>query len=206
LERRLDAVQGFAAGTDEAKAQGWRNISGTQKILMAWLGYPSDVSAVSLRMYPADTLGQARHFYADPASVQAVLALRSQDWRVEPNFHWGFMAPGYAWAPSPCAVEDYCAYWVEHIGGSRELARSEWDSYLATLQANRILDASGKEAFEQEFAGSQRQKASPRPGLFCEVTWPLAEAARLDARGAFVDAVRHRINEMLAALRAPLLT
>jgi hypothetical protein len=206
LERRLDAVQGFAVGADEGKAQGWRNIGGTQKILMAWLGYPSDVSAVSLRMYPADTLGQARHFYADPESVQAVLALRSQDWRVEPNFHWGFMAPGYAWAPSPCAVEDYCAYWVEHIGGSRELARSEWGSYLATLQANRILDASGKDAFEQEFAGSQRQKASPRPGLFCEVTWPLAEAARLDAQGAFVDAVTHRINEMLAALRAPLLT
>lgn len=109
LERRLDAVQRFAVGTDEGKAQGWRNIGGTRKILMAWLGHLSDVSAVSLRMYPADTLGQARHFYADPESVQAVLALRSQDWRVEPNFHWGFLAPGYAWAPSPCAVEDWPA-------------------------------------------------------------------------------------------------
>jgi hypothetical protein len=205
LERRLDAVQGFAVGTEEGKAQGWRNIGGTEKIFMAWLGYRSDVSTVSLRMYPADTLLQARHFYADPDSVKAVLALQSQDWRVEPNFHWGFMASGHAWAPSACAVEDYCAYWVKHIGESRELARSEWDSYLTMLQANSILDASGKDAFEQEFAGSQRQKASPRPGLFCEFTWPLAEAARLDARGAFVDAVRHRINEMLAALQSPLL-
>ena len=206
LERRLDAVQGIAVGTDDGKAQGWRNISGTQKILMAWLGYPSDVSAVSLRMYPADTLGQARHFYADLESVQDVLALRSKGWRIEPNFHWGFMAPGYAWASSPCTVEDYCAYWVEHISGSRELVRSEWDSYLTMLQANSILDASGRDAFEQELAGSQRQKASPRPGLFCEVTWHLAEAAQLDARRIFIDAVRHRINEMLGALQAPLLT
>lgn len=206
LERRLDSVQGLAVGSDEGKASGWRNIGGTPKIFMAWLGYLSDVSAVGLRMYPADTLGQARDFYADPDSVQAVLALRSQGWRVEPNLHWGFMAPGYAWATSPCSVEHYCEYWVKHIDGSRELSRSEWNSYLSNLQVNQILDESGKDAFEQEFMGSQRQKASPRPGLFCEFTWPVAEAARLDARGTFVDAVRHRINEMLAALRAPLLT
>lgn len=206
LERRLDAVQGLAVGTEEGKGQGWRSIGGTPKVLMAWLGYSSESSVVSLRMYPADTLGQARHFYADADSVTSVLALRSSGWRVEPNFHWGFMAPGYAWAHSPCSVDDYVAYWLKNIGASRELARSEWDSYLASLQRSAILDASGKEAFEKEFLGSQRQKASPRPGLFCEFTWPLAEAARLDARSAFVDAVKGRINEMLNALRAPLLT
>jgi hypothetical protein len=206
LERRLDAVQELAVGIKEGKGQGWRELAGTPKVFMAWLGYTSDVSVVSLRMYPADTLGQARHFYADPASVQAVLALRSLGWRVEPNFHWGFMAPGYAWAPSPCTVESYCEYWIEKIGGSRELARSEWAGYVAKLRKNRILGAFGEDAFEREFADSQRQKASPRPGLFCEYTWPLAEAVQLDARGSFVEAVRDRINELLAALRAPLLT
>lgn len=205
LQRRLDIVQGLAVGIDRGKAQGWRDIDGTPKIFMAWLGYLHDISSVSLRMYPADTLGQARYFYADAESVRAVLALRSQGWRVEPNFHWGFMAPGYAWATSPCDVEHYCAYWIENIDESREQSRSEWDSYLTTLEDSRILDSTGRAAFEQEFRGSQRQKASPRPGLFCEYIWPLAEAARLDSRGTLVDTVRYRINEMLAALRAPLL-
>jgi hypothetical protein len=199
-------VQELAIGSDEGKGQGWRDLGGTPKVIMAWLGYSSGASEVCLRMYPADTLEQARAFYSHPASVEAILALQARGWCVKPNFHWGFMAPGYAWAISQCTVDHYCAYWVEHINRSRELFRSEWDSYIAELQANRILDESGRTVFVQEFGSSQRQKASPRPGLLCEMTWPLAEAARLDTRGAFVNAVRHRINEILDAFQAPLLT
>jgi len=36
-------------------------------------------------------------------------------------------------------------------------------------------------------------------------TWTLAGAAKVDTRGRLVSAVRDRINQMLAALRAPLL-
>jgi hypothetical protein len=203
LNRRLDVIQGLAVGVNEGKGQGWRDIEGTPKIFMAWLGYIGEADTVSLRMYPADTLGQARAFYADPASVHDVLALRSVGWRVEPNFHWGFMAAGYAWASSPSDVETYCTYWLRHIAASRELTRQEWPSYLATLQAAAVLDASGQAAFEREFSASQRQKAHPRPGLFCEYRWPLADAAALDARGQLVNAVSDRINQLLVALRGP---
>ncbi|QNK01370.1 hypothetical protein [Dyella telluris] len=205
LERRLDAIQGIAVGGEEGKGLGWRDFDCTPKIFMAWLGYPSDAGAVSLRMYPADTLGQARALFSDPTSVQNLIALRSKGWRVEPNFHWGFMAGGYAWASSPCSVEKYCTYWVENIGQSRELSRSEWTGYLDTLEADCILDTSGKEAFDREFTASQRQKAHPRPGLFCEYTWPLLDAAGFDARGLFANEVRSRINQMLVALQAPTL-
>jgi hypothetical protein len=122
---------------------------------------------------------------------------------VEPNFHWGFMAAGYAWIGTPLPVDAYCAYWVEHIADTRELPRSDWDSYWARLEADGIVEASGKEAFEREFTASNRQKAHPRPGLFCRFSWPLAEAARMDDRDLLVKAVRDRINELLRALRAP---
>jgi hypothetical protein len=202
VARRLDAVQGLVVGVAEGKAQGWRDIAGTAKIFMAWLGFASENATVNLRMYPADTLGQARAFYGDPASVNAVLALRSEGWRVEPNFHWGFMAGGYAWSKTHLPVGEYCAYWVECIADTRELARSDWDSYWAKLEAARIVDSSAKEAFDREFTASQRQKAHPRPGLFCEYSWTLPEAARMDDREMLVEAVRDRINQMLIALRA----
>jgi hypothetical protein len=149
VERRLDIVQGLAVGVDEGKAQGWRDIAGTPKIFMAELAFASDNASVSLRMYSADTLGQARAFYGDPASVDSVLALRSDGWRVEPNFHWGFMATGYAWTKTPLTVDEYCAYWVERISGTRELARPDWDSYWAMLVTDRIVESSGKEAFDR---------------------------------------------------------
>lgn len=203
VARRLDAVQGLAVNVDEGKAQGWRDISGTPKIFMAWLGFDSENANVCLRMYPADTLGQARAFYGDPASVDAVLALRAEGWRIEPNFHWGFMAGGYAWSKSPLPVDEYCAYWVKGIASTRELSRSDWDSYWSELEAVRIVDSSAREAFDREFTASQRQKAHPRPGLFCQYAWPLPEAARLDDREMLVDAVRDRIDQMLIALKPP---
>ncbi|OOG51245.1 hypothetical protein [Rhodanobacter sp. C01] len=204
LERRLDTVQGQVVGTEVGKGLGWRDIAGCRKIFMAWLGLSEDSADVSLRMYPADTLGQSREFYGDPKSVSAVLALRSQEWSVKPNFHWGFMAGGYAWMNTPLPVEDYCTYWMREVGSARELGRPEWESYWARLESARIVEATAKEAFDQEFTRSQRQKVSPRPGLYCEYRWPLREARRLDVNGKLVETIRTGVNQMLAALGASL--
>lgn len=206
VERRLDAIQGEVVGSREGKGLGWRDLAGTPKIFMAWLGLASDKSGVCLRMYPADTLGQARAFYGDPSAVDAVLALQSGGWRVEPNFHWGFMAAGYAWMKTPLPVEEYCAYWVKEIGETRELTRPDWEPYWAKLQSADIVEAGAKEEFDAEFTRSQRQKAHPRPGLFCEFAWPLPEAKRLDDYGKLVETVRARLNQMLTALHAPPVT
>jgi hypothetical protein len=205
IERRLDTVQGQVAGTEVGKGLGWRDIAGTSKIFMAWLGLAKDSSAVCLYMYPADTLGQSRAFYSDPSSVRAVLALRSQGWSIGPNFHWGFMAGGYAWIKTPLPVDDYCTYWTNEIGTTRELGRAEWESYWARLESARIVEKADKEAFDQEFTRSQRHKAHPRPGICCEYRWSLAEARRLDAHGKLVETVRARVNQMLAALGAPVI-
>lgn len=206
VERRLDTIVGEVVGTNDGKSLGWRDLVGTRKIFMAWLGFASDNSAVCLHMYPTDTLGQSRDFYGDPSAVETVLALQSDGWRVEPNFHWGFMAGGYAWMKTPLSVEKYCAYWVKEIGATRELNRPEWERYWAKLESDQIIEAAGKEAFDTEFTGSKRQKAHPRPGLFCKYRWPLTEAQRPDAQKKLVEEVRTRLNKMLTALHAPPIT
>ena len=203
LERRLDAVQEEAVGAKPGKGIGWRDISGTDKIFMAWLGLSDDGSTVSLRMYPADTLGQSRAFYSNSSEVKTILGLRSDGWRIEPNFHWGFSAGGYCWSASPMMVDEYCDYWLLNISVARELARSEWDTHWAKLVSDRVVHPDAKEQFDAEFTRSKRQKAHPRPGLFCEYLWPLAEARRRDSHGQFSGDVRLRINQLLAALQAP---
>jgi hypothetical protein len=206
IERRLDTIQGEVIGTDEGKDLGWRNLTVTPMLAMAWLGFAKDNSAVCLQMYPADTLRQSRAFYADHSAVNEVLALQSDGWRVEPNFHWGFMASGYAWTNTPLSVEKYCAYWINKIGATGELAPSEWDTYWTKLESDHIVTPAGKEEFDAKFTRSRRPKAHPRPGLFCEYKWPLAEATQLDARGKLVENVRERVNQMLTALHAQPLT
>jgi len=202
IERRLDGIQGEVVGTSEGKDLGWRDLPGTRKIAMAWLGFSKDNSSICLQMYPADTLGQSRAFYADQSAVNDVLALQANDWSVTPNFHWGFMAGGYAWTNTPLSVEKYCAYWIKNIGSTWELDRPNWEAYCATLESDGIIGPAGKEAFDAEFTHKQRQKAHPRPGLRCEYKWTLAESQQLDARGKFVENVRERVNQMLTALHA----
>ncbi len=204
-EHRLDAIQEMAVGTTEGKGLGWRNLKGTAKIFMAWLGPNQTGKDVCLRMYPADTLGQARVFYEDAASVAAVLGLRAEGWDITPNFHWGFTAAGYAWSKSPLSVDDYSSYWLRGIATTREVTRGEWEECWKKLVKDQIVPGSSKPDFDLTFTNSQRQKASPRPGLLCEYTWPLNEAAKLDERGKFHLVVRERLNQMLGALRAPLI-
>ncbi len=204
LQRRLDSIQGKALRTEVGKSEGWRDTAGTKKIFMAWLGLSTDESHVCLRMFPGDTLGQSREFYGDAASVADVLALRGDNWSIEPNFHWGFMATGYAWTKTPLPVDQYCEYWVREMPRTREINRSDWEAYWKTLEAAKIVDPSEKAKFDAEFSNTQRQKAHPRPGLGCEYRWLLKEAKAIDDLGdKFIETVRGRVNQLLVALRAP---
>jgi hypothetical protein len=204
LNRRLDAVLGDAIYSGDSQKVGCRYLSGTNKIASAYLNFSSSESTVCLQMFPADTLNQSRALYGDPAAVEAVLALRSYKWSIEPNFHWGYMAKGLAWTKTPCSLEDYCSFWVNEIGTTGELPRSAWNIYWTRLEAAHIVEAAGRAKFDTDFTDSKRDKAQPRPGLACEFVWSLAEAEHLDSKEQFVEAVRTRLNQMLAALRAPL--
>jgi hypothetical protein len=189
-------------GTDVGKSKMERDLSGTDKIAEVWLRPGTDNSVV-LQMWPGDTLTQSRALYRDRSAVEAILRLRSEGWRVEPNFHWGFMATGYAWVKTPLEVDRYCDYWVKEIGTTRELSRTEWEPYWAMLSSSQIVEAADKEEFHAHFTRTDRQKASPRPGLMCKHKWPLAEAQRLDdAHGTFVVKVQERVNQMLTAVNA----
>jgi len=204
VERRLDFIIGHAMGTDAGKTRTERHVSGTTKLAEAWLEFSSDHSAICLKMYPGDTLAQARALYSEQHAVDALLELRTVGWRVEPNFHWGFMTTGYAWTKTPLQTQDYCIYWVNEIRATRELSRAEWDSYWTKLESAGIVETAGRELFDEHFTASNRMKAHPRPGLFCQYAWNLADARISDESGKFVDEVRTRINQMLAALKAPL--
>lgn len=204
VERRLDAVIEQATGCDSGKARGWRNFQGTRTIFMAHLGYDDSPSKqITLSMYPGDTLGQSRALYGDPEAVDNVLALRQDGWAVEPNFHWGFMAPGYAWMDSGLETDAYCEYWVKNIGNTGQKTDSEWEIYWRKLQQEKVVLADGKQSFDEHFTLTDRKTASPRPGLKCLYTWNLDEAESLDSTGEFVVAVKAQINNMLAALHEP---
>jgi hypothetical protein len=70
---RLDSILGEVVGTDAGKEKGARDLSGTCKVTMVWLGFEDD--KVSLKIWPGDTMAQSRELYSDPLAINAVLAL-----------------------------------------------------------------------------------------------------------------------------------
>ena len=66
-------------------------------VALARLEYDENGRSVELKMWPADTLQQARIFYRKPEAIERIVMLTNDQWDVSPNFHFGFMAAGFCW-------------------------------------------------------------------------------------------------------------
>jgi hypothetical protein len=160
---------------------------------------------VRLEMFPADTLEQARAFYRRSKALERILALESQGWRISPNFHFGFMAKGLSWTKATASVDEYVRHWEENIGETRQVDRADWPTFWERLVTLGFAVESDRELFDRDFTNTNRNFASPRPGLRCSFDWPFEEAERLDSERnrRFGPAIKERINELLVAIDEP---
>ena len=155
---------------------------------------------VELCLYPADTLSQAREFYGRPQAVPRLRDLRDRGWEIETNFHFGYMAQGLVWTWGDLSVDRYLDLWSREIDETGQVKRQDWDEYWDWLVSEGIASAEHHESFERDFIDTQRQEATPRPGLRIYRIWPLVEAEQLDEGRRFVDAVSAALAEALEAL------
>jgi hypothetical protein len=199
VTRRLHAVLGQIADGPPADPL---DLPGRATVKHTYLDYVESSKHIRLTLYPADTLTQARAFYARPGAPDALLALRERGWGVEANFHFGYMPRGYSWTTADAKLEQYVAYWCERIKTTVAVPRERWEEFWAELVHRQFARTDEKRQFDQEFTNTIRQSAAPRPGLMCSYLWPLSEAERLDDpdRNQLVDAVAKQLNVVLHAL------
>jgi hypothetical protein len=193
VRQRLNAILRDILATEDNSLPGAHTA-----VVTAYLEYKD--RQVQLHMYPADTLQQARVFYGRPHAVERTLMLQDNGWTIEPNFHFGFMAKGLSWTETDLLPEDYLRYWQRNIGSATQVERRDWNAYWEELLKAKIAKPSDRDQFDHDFTNTDRQFASPRPGLNCAFSWDLDEAERLDARGQFAQAVKQSIDGLLEAL------
>lgn len=153
-----------------------------------------------LRLYPGDTLEQARLLYSDPDRCARLLALRERGWEVEPNFHFGFMNQGLTWTRSKLTADEYVDYWIGRIEATTAIPRTEWDMVLQRLIEDGVFDPDQIPEFHVDFADTARASASPRPSLALTHRWPAIDSDR----PGFTQEVRASLWEVLTALSEPL--
>lgn len=157
---------------------------------------PAGGARIALRLYPADTLSQARALYGDASRVARLLALQGDGWLLAPNFHFGFMSKGLTWTHAKLDVTAYVAYWAERIRVLGVYRREEWRRELEQLESDGILDKSDAEQFQRDFTNTERSHATPRPGLRLEREWDLTKALQ----PAFRTELRTSLHQALGAL------
>jgi hypothetical protein len=154
-------------------------------------------------VYPADTLSQARAFYTRPAAVAALQALaQAPEWRVMPNFHFGHMEGGYAWATTTIAAERYIALWQARIDETVSLKRADWDGYWTWLIREGLAAPDDRPEFDRHFTATNRQTATPRPGLMVVRHWDLTQAEALDGQHKLATEIANALQLARAALSA----
>lgn len=197
VSRRLNAVLDEIAG---GPIKGWLELSGRSTVNRAFLEFNESEQLIQLKIYPGDTLTQAKAFYTRPEAVSKVLSLRDGGWEVEPNFHFAFVAKGLVWTNADASPEEYVAYWCKQIKSTGAVPRGEWVRFWKELVAQRFARADEKSEFDLHFTKTRRPTATPRPGLSCFYGWELSEAKVLDDNKQFVEVVAHQLDIVLRAL------
>lgn len=203
IERRLRQVLGEAAGIEAESSPYGSRVATPAGTVAGRDAYLTIVEGdeVELALYPADTLGQAREFYARSAAIEGVLKLAETDgWSVKPNFHFGHMQRGYCWTVSDIDMEDYLHLWLEKVPSTGNVPRNEWIAYWDWLVEQEIARREDLPEFDRHFTSTARKTATPRPGLYLGRRWPLAGAESLDSRAAFAPAVRDGLEQALKAV------
>jgi hypothetical protein len=180
-------------------------LDGTHAVKLAALEPDDDGTTLRLRLWPGDTLEQAKALYGDTKRVSKLLSLRDRGWTVAPNFHFGHMAKGFVWTAGDITVDDYVSYWIAHISTAGQIPRKEWRGYFDRLIGLHIASEADRKDFDRDFVKTKRSSATPRPGLRVERSWPFDSAAQLDHAHRFGDAVRDSINTVLHSLGEPVL-
>jgi hypothetical protein len=195
MQDRLHAILNEFIGSDGKTLPGTHTAVST-----AYLTYADDHRDVRLKMYPADTLEQAREFYRRPNIVQRILTLEREGWRVAPNFHFGYVTTGLCWTTVTRPLAEYMSYWQNNIENTEQIRRPDWNEYWDKLLTMNIVERGYREEFDHDFTNASRDTATPRPGIACTFVWSLDEAEQLDAKGQLTKAVKERINQLLEAL------
>jgi hypothetical protein len=172
-------------------------------VRMVFLQLDDATGDVVLRVYPGDTLTQARLLYQNAAASRSLLSMAG--WYVRPNFHWGFRDSGACWAQGTTLdVAHYVDYWINNIAATRAVTRAEWTETWSRLQQDGVVAVTDKADFDRAFTNTGKNSATPRPGLCCEYRWAFSNAMQMDDDDKLVGEVRTRIGELLAALGEPL--
>jgi hypothetical protein len=160
------------------------------------------IGQIEAAIYPGDTMAQARALYAHLRGDNAsrLLALRDRGWRIEPNFHFGFIRSGFGRvANAKLSLEEYIRYWTDHPIQQASLAEQTFEAVLQGLTKAGMIGESDIDKIISALPSATARNVNIIPGIEMVFAWPLSKAVEIDKRGQMAEEFKRTMNEALVA-------
>lgn len=159
------------------------------------------VWSIRLKMYPGDTVSQARELY-DQLDVTQIQNLIDIGWSCQTNMHFTFMGTGLVWSQPDLSTEQYIDFWLSKrrsIQQEKREADVGFHRLFETLQEQHLITQSDWTELEENFQNTERESINICPGLELTYGWTKELACQLDDCGEFGETLKNKIGDALRA-------
>ena len=119
-------------------------------------------------LWPADTVGQARHFYA---SVERTAFLSLKHWQVDANLHFSIMGTHLVWAKTALETREYFDHFSDESSYGGNVDRATLSFWAGRWERDGIISTSDRE----EITNLSQQRINVIPGFEVSREWSLDE-------------------------------
>jgi len=154
---------------------------------------------IQLKMYPGDTISQARELY-DQLDVTQIRKLVDNGWSCQPNMHFTFMGTGLVWSQPDLSTQQYIEFWRTRQRSIQQEKRDldgGFHGLFSSLREQHLITQSDLGELEENFQNTERGFINICPGLELTFGWNKELACELDDRGKFGEALENKIKEAL---------
>lgn len=154
---------------------------------------PEADGKVVLKLYPGDSVEQARDFFAG-VNINHFLSLQQNGWSLRPNLHFAHIQKNVYWASVGLPLSRYLSWWQERPVLIKKWEREHFELLFDKLKSARQLSETDLLELRRLFTDSSRNSLNLCPGVEVFYRWSLGDADEADANAAFADTVREQIR------------
>jgi hypothetical protein len=154
--------------------------------------------SLSLTIWPADTVTQARDFFHG-LDETAFFGLQRNGWQLKPNLHFAFIQRHIHWAETRLEIGEYIRYWRELQNTIRQYRREEFGALFDGLRRDGLISDHDLGVLRQQFIDTNKPSINVCPGVQVHHEWDRSEAMRLDGPAQLRRDVLRLVEAALAA-------
>ncbi len=151
---------------------------------------------VSQSLWPADTVTQARQFFAS-VNREDFFELGDRGWDVTPNLHFAFMGTHLVWARTELDVR---AYFDLFASGKEQARGAPVATVLADLDRwvdTGMVSEEDREEVGRHFLETRRDRVNVIPGFGVSRRWEVSELSAMENAGTLVSQLVQHFDDVL---------